>query len=258
MRSSSNGPLLAADDPPPVSIHNEGGCSPFLLVGDHAGNAIPRQLGDLGLSDADRVRHIAWDIGSRDLGFALAGRLDAVFIHQTYSRLVIDCNRDPASREAMPATSDGSAIPANRDLPAAEIAARISEVHAAYHDAIAAEIDRRRLAGRHTILVSLHSFTPVMNGVARPWQISILFDRDPTGFSRALLGSLSGTDLVVGENEPYRMDETDYTVPRHAHRADLAYAEIEIRQDELLSEDSVRRMADMVGTALEVARRAIV
>ena len=56
--------LLAADEPAPFSLAREESRSPFVLICDHAGRRIPRALGDLGVSAADRERHIAWDIGA--------------------------------------------------------------------------------------------------------------------------------------------------------------------------------------------------
>ena len=222
--------LFGREDPPAVCVVNPRGRSPFLLIGDHAGNSIPRRLGDLGLDAEDRVRHIAWDIGVAALGKALADRLDATFVAQTYSRLVIDCNRDPDAADAVPGVSDGTPIPGNVD---ADRAARVAAIHAPYQAAIAAEIARRET----TVLVALHSFTPVMAGVARPWAIGVLHDGHRDGFARRLLARLAARgDLVVGDNEPYRMDGTDHSVPRHAFAADLEYAELEIRQD-LLAAD---------------------
>ena len=224
--------LLDSDEPAPAGIINADGASPFLLVGDHAGTAIPRRLGTLGVSPQDRARHIAVDIGIRAVGERLAARIDASFIHQPYSRLVIDCNRDPASADAMPTVSDGTAIPGNQGLGEADRQRRIAAIHHPYHDRIAAEIAARTAAGRPTILIALHSFTPVMAGVARPWHVGVLHWRGETGFARALLATLGEeAGLIVGDNEPYRMDETDYTVPRHAVTAGLPYAEIEVRQD---------------------------
>lgn len=222
--------LLGREDPPAVAIFNPQGRSPFLLTGDHAGNAIPGRLGDLGIGADDRGRHIAWDIGVAALGRALATRLDAVFVAQTYSRLVIDCNRDPAAPDAVPAISDGTTIPGNADP---DRAARIAEIHAPYQAAVAAEIARRDA----TIVIALHSFTPVMAGIARPWSIGVLHDGHEDGFARRLLARLEARgDLTVGDNAPYRMDGTDHTVPRHAFAAGLAYAELELRQD-LLAAD---------------------
>jgi predicted N-formylglutamate amidohydrolase len=226
--------LLEQADPPAVSVINPQGRSPFLLIGDHAGNLIPRRLGDLGLSETDRTRHIAWDIGVGGLGEALAARLDAVFVRQSFSRLVIDCNRDPDAAEAVPETSDDTPIPGNAGLDDAARVARVAAIHAPYQEAIAAEIARRAAVGMPTILVSLHSFTAALAGQrARPWDIGVLHDGRNDGFARRMLDGLMRTpDLVVGDNEPYRMDATDHTVPRHAFPA-LPYVELEVAQRRL-------------------------
>ena len=232
--------LFGVSDPATVKLINPQGRSPFLLIGDHAGNIIPEGLGDLGLSAMDRVRHIAWDIGVGALGDALAERLDAVFVRQTYSRLVIDCNRDPAEPGAMPEVSDGSTIPGNVGLTDGQKQARIDAIHQPYQVAIAEEIVRRLSVGLKTVLVSLHSFTPHMEGVQRPWHAGVLFDGRNDAFAWALLERLQAeADLVVGENEPYRMNAVDHTVPLHAFAAGLAYAELEIRQDLLGDEEGV-------------------
>jgi len=246
--------LLLADEPAPAQWVNAGGRAPFLLLGDHAGRAIPRALGTLGLSERDRVRHIAWDIGIHALGTALAKALDAPFLFQPYSRLVIDCNRDPAHPEAAPAISDGSEIPGNRELRPIDLAARIAAIHAPYHAAIAAEIARRVAARRPTIFLALHSFTPALGGYARPWRAGVLYDRGDTRFAEALLAKLCAqAGLVVGDNEPYRMDATDYSVPLHAYRAGLPYAEIEIRQDGLENPAGVDRWCQLLSRACEAA-----
>ncbi|HEX7782416.1 MAG TPA: N-formylglutamate amidohydrolase [Sphingobium sp.] len=219
---------LAPEDPAPVARVPARRDSPFLLIGDHAGIATPARLGSLGVSPADMARHIACDIGVLGLGEALARMLGAPFIHQIYSRLVIDCNRDPGSPDAIPGQSDGTIIPANTGLTPDEAAIRIAAIHRPYQEAIAQEIAGRKA----TVLVSLHSFTPVMNGFARPWQIGVLHGGGNERFAIAMLAMLQARgDLNVGDNEPYRMDGTDYTVPRHAFAAGLPYVEIEVRQD---------------------------
>lgn len=241
--------LLGPDDPPPFSIINPEGRASFLLIGDHAGDAVPASLNGLGVSTADRARHIGRDIGTARLGTLLAEALDAAFVAQTYSRLVIDCNRDPDAADAMPAVSDGTAIPANAMLSAAERAARIAAIHAPYHAAIAALIAHRTADGRPPVLVALHSFTPVMAGIARPWHVGVLHEGGDTRFARAMLAALwAEPDLTVGDNEPYRMDATDHSVPRHAFPAGLLYLELEIRQDLLVSG------ADVAGWSARLAR----
>lgn len=247
-------PLLGTADPEAAQLFNAGGQSPFLIIGDHAGNAIPHRLGTLGLTEADRARHIAWDIGVHDLGRALAEALDAPFIFQHYSRLVIDCNRNPAHPDAAPAVADGSVIPGNAGLTPGQLANRVSAIHAPYHDWIAAELARRADEARPTILLALHSFTSILGGTSRPWHAGILHDGGDTRFAKALLADLgSRADLVVGDNEPYRMDATDYSVPRHAYADRLSYAEIEIRQDLLADEAGVASWSRTLCSACETA-----
>jgi len=217
----------------------------FLLIGDHSGLAIPKNLADLGLSKEERERHIGWDIGVAGLGRALATRLDATLIEQAYSRLVIDCNRDPEAPDAAPEVSDGTVIPGNSGLDAAARADRAAAIHAPYHAAIADLLDARGAAGRPTILVALHSFTPVFGGVARPWHVGVLHDAGDTRFARAVLARLAAEpDLVVGDNAPYRMDATDHTVPRHCYPRGLPYLELEVRQDLIVDAEGQRLWAE--------------
>ncbi len=224
-------PLLAADDPPPVQITRNGADSPFLLVCDHGGRRVPSALGDMGVAAPDWDRHIAWDIGALGVCAALAPALRATCIAQAYSRLVIDCNRAPGHPTSIPPVSDGTPVPANAGLAAEAAALRVAEIFTPYHAAIAAELDRRRQAGAAAVLIAVHSFTPVLAGVARPWQAGVLHNRNPR-LSRALARLLRVEGFVVGDNEPYRLsDDSDYTVPVHAERRALAYVELEIRQN---------------------------
>jgi predicted N-formylglutamate amidohydrolase len=224
--------LLDPDEPSPVNITNEAGGSVFFLACDHGGRAIPRRLGQLGLAQADTFRHIAWDIGIAEVGRRLSSELDAPLVVQRYSRLVIDCNRDPSVPSSIPEISEDTEIPGNRDLSEADRMSRRNAIFHPYQSFIAATLDHRTAQGRASVLVALHSFTPVFKSVSRRWEVGILFNRNAR-FARVLLDLLRGEgDLVVGENEPYRVtDLTDYTVPVHGERRGLPYVEIEIRQD---------------------------
>jgi predicted N-formylglutamate amidohydrolase len=226
--------LLEPDELVPVTLENEAGTSPFFLTCDHAGRAFPRRLGTLGLPEHETWRHIAWDIGIGRVGRELSRLLDAAVVLQTYSRLVIDCNRDPQVPSSIPEISETTEIPGNRGLTEAARTVRIDAVFRPYHDTIAAVLERRTAAGRASVLVALHSFTPVFKGVARPWHAAVLYNRDPR-LARSLFELLSAeAGLVVGDNEPYAVsDLTDYTVPVHAERRGLPYVEIEIRQDQI-------------------------
>lgn len=251
--------LLAANDPPPVAIYNAGGQSPLLLVADHAGNFFPRALGRLGISAGEAARHIALDIGIAGLARILADALDATLIQQNYSRLVIDCNRPPGAPTSIPEVSELTPIPGNAALSAAERSAREQEIFRPYHDAIAAELERRRAANAPSALIALHSFTPVFKSVARPWHAALLYHRDPR-LARALLARLRDeSGLNVGDNEPYFVsDTTDYTIPVHGERRGIAHALIEIRQDLIAQEQGQREWAKRLAAILPQAYRQAV
>ncbi|RIV87721.1 N-formylglutamate amidohydrolase [Aurantiacibacter zhengii] len=244
--------LLNASDGNPVRFNRLPVTeSPFLLIGDHAGSAIPASLGDLGLAAEDRRRHIALDLGVRELGEALGERLQAPFVRQHFSRLVCDCNRHPGDPEWAPAISDGTPIPGNRHLTEKDTQARRAAIFEPYHAAIAAALEARAAKGAPTILVSLHSFTPNMSGEQRPWDIGILHDGREDAYALDVLKYLRGVEgLCIGDNQPYEMDDTDYTVPRHAYPLGLPYIEVEVRQDHLADEAGIERMAQVLGESL--------
>jgi predicted N-formylglutamate amidohydrolase len=252
--TSEKSRLLAPDEPSPVVELRTEGASPFLLVCDHAGKRIPRALQDLGLVEPDLSRHIAWDIGIEGVARRLADRLDAHLIMQIYSRLVIDCNRPPGSPTSIPPLSDGSAIAGNDNVSAEADTSRVREIFAPYHGAIEQALNKRQTAHMPTILVSLHSFTPVYAGIPRPWHAGVLYNRYST-LSLALRDLLAAPgDLVVGDNEPYSVDdETDYTIPVHGERRGLVHVAIEIRQDLIAQETGQREWADRLADALPKA-----
>ena len=247
-------PLLDPDERDPVTVENESGDSVFFFTCEHAGRVFPRKLGRLGLLEAETLRHIAWDIGIGAVGQELSRLLNAAVILQTYSRLVIDCNRDPNVPSSIPEISENTQIPGNHRLDEAERAARVEAIFRPYHNAIAAALDRRAAADRASVLVALHSFTPVFKGVSRPWHVAVLFNRDPR-LAHALAELLRAEgDLMVGENEPYRVsDLTDYTVPVHGERRGLPHVEIEIRQDLITEPAGQREWAERLARLLLAA-----
>lgn len=223
---------------PPVIERNVCGSSPFLLTCDHYGRLIPEALGDLGLPESERQRHIAWDIGIAGVAERLSTALDGHLIAQRYSRLVIDCNRPPHVASSIPALSEATAIPGNERLAPTEAAARRRAIFEPYHRRIKEAIDGRLAQGRPTVLVSLHSFTPVYAGVARPWHVGTLYHRSKVLPPLLLSWLRAEDDLVVGDNEPYAVsDLTDYTLPVHGEARGLLNSGIEIRQD-LIGDDA--------------------
>jgi len=250
--------LLDKCEPPAVVSERESGVSPFLFLCDHAGRRIPARLNDLNVPQEDLKKHIAWDIGIEGVGRALSSHFDACLIMQPYSRLVIDCNRWPGSETSILPMSEGTNIPGNQKLSAGDTAARVREIFDPYHRKISRHLDERRDAGRATIIVSLHSFTPIYAGTPRPWHASVLYNRNPD-LSLTMFRLLEQEgDLVVGNNEPYSVtDETDYSIPVHGEQRGLSHLTLEIRQDLLHDKAGqiawAERLARMLPQAIEKA-----
>jgi predicted N-formylglutamate amidohydrolase len=239
--------LLVSSDPPPVE--EIPGMAPVLLVCDHASSHVPSSLGTLGLPAARFAEHIAVDIGAAVVTRRLAPLLGAAAVLAGYSRLVIDCNRAPDDPSSIPAESDGVAIPGNRDLGRTAREQRFDAIFAPYHDAI----DRwLAAAGGVPALISVHSFTPVMQGFARPWHVGILWDDDPRIAAPLLAALGKEAELVVGDNLPYSAREPrGYTVSHHAHQRGVPHVAIELRQDLVADDAGARAWAERLGRVLK-------
>ncbi|MET3843438.1 N-formylglutamate amidohydrolase [Bradyrhizobium sp. OAE829] len=243
--------LLGPADVPPVGEYYDSGRSPFLLTCDHYGRLIPQALGDLGLPESELVRHIAWDIGIAGVAEMLSKHLGAHLIVQRYSRLVIDCNRPPDVASSIPLISETTTIPGNEGLAREAAELRRTQIFDPYHRRIGEIIDARRERKMPTILVSLHSFTPVYAGIARPWHIGTLYQRDKLLPPLLLQLLRAEPDLVVGDNEPYAVsDQTDYTIPVHAEARGLMNTGIEIRQDLISDQAGEKAWADRLARIL--------
>ena len=246
--------LLATDEPDPVLVYNGDGASPFFLTADHAGRLVPRALGDLGVPQAEMDRHIAWDIGIAATSRLLADRIDACLIEQVYSRLVIDCNRDPSVPSAMPEISELTPVPGNVGLSKEDKQRRRVEIFEPYQARTRGLLDRRDEAGRRTVLVAMHSFTPVFKGFVRPWHVGVLYNRDPRLANVMLDLFRREGDLVVGDNEPYHVsDESDYGIPVHGERRGILHVELEIRQDLIAGPDGQKAWAERLARLLPLA-----
>jgi len=241
---------LQAGDPPPFTVVNPLGRAKVLLICDHASRAVPRVLENLGLSDTDLAKHVGWDIGAAALTLELSRRWDAPAVLSGFSRLVVDCNRTLGEPTSMPAVSDGIAVPGNARLTDEQAAARAAACYWPYHEAVSAALDRFAAAGVAPAVVSMHSFTPRMNGMDRPWHVGVLWDKDPR-LAVPLIANLARLHgLTVGDNEPYSArDPHGFTLRHHAQPRGLPHVLLEMRQDEVGTDAGVLRYADFLETA---------
>lgn len=205
--------------------------SGLLILCDHATPIIPPEYADLGLPAAQLARHIAFDIGAADVTRELAAAFGCPAVLSRFSRLLIDPNRGEDDPTLVMRIADGALVPGNARIGEEEINARIARFYRPYDDAITRTIHTMRATGKAPVIVSMHSFTPEMKGRKRPWHITVIWDFDPR-LNRPLLDALMREpDLIVGDNEPYQGGYRGDTIDRHALRAGLAHALVEIRQD---------------------------
>jgi predicted N-formylglutamate amidohydrolase len=242
---------IAADEPAAVELVNPQGRGLAVLVCDHASARIPRRLGTLGLKEADRLRHVAWDIGTAKLARRLSQILDAPLALSGYSRLVVDCNRPLDEASAFCTSSEDVEVPGNAGLSDADKAARAEVFYWPYQDAVHAMVEARMGGARPPVMISIHSFTPTWHGRARPWHIGVHYRLDRRLAALALAALRADPALTVGENEPYpvALDE-DYTVPVHAELRGLPYVLFEVRQDLIGDEAGIEAWADRLGAIL--------
>lgn len=243
--------LIAADEPPAVTILNPQATRPLIFLCDHASPRVPRALRDLGLGAAARLSHIGWDIGAAAVVHRLAERFRAVAVLAGYSRLVVDLNRPPGDPSAIPALSDGVPVPGNQDLGEDEARRRTEALFWPYHHEVAERIAHLwRIAGP-PVVVSIHSCTPVMDGLARPWHIGLMYNHDDR-IARAMLAALARMrpDGIFGDNQPYSGKDIGYTVNAHAEPAGLPSLGVEFRQDLIADAEGVTVWGDLFARAL--------
>lgn len=249
--------LLAPDDPPPFFVMHAESRRPILLTCDHASCRIPDSLDHLGLDPFARRCHLAIDIGAGSLTEFLADSLGATAVLAQYSRLVVDCNRDLMDPSAFLPFGDGIHVPGNAHLRQGQKEARAEAIYRPYHAAIETEVERLLSYGKRPAFVSVHSFTPVLNGEARPWEIGVLWDKDET-LRKAFLEGFRAEGYLVGDNEPYSgKAPADYTVDNHAETRDLPCVGIEIRQDLVRDAAGVIKIGTIMHRIIDAVARGI-
>jgi predicted N-formylglutamate amidohydrolase len=244
-------PLIGPDEPPPFESINESGRLPALFVCDHASARLPQALGTLGLDEGELSRHIAIDIGAAALTRALARAFDAPAVLTGYSRLAIDCNREPADHTSIREISEGVVIPGNRRLAPIQRYERICEIFRPYHAAVAARLAAMEANSGPPVLLAMHSFTPCFRGIERPWHVGILSGRDRRLADPLLAALAADGSLAVGDTQPYSgLHFAGYTMDTHAVRRGLPCVMIEVRQDLLSDGAGVDRWAGLLRRAL--------
>jgi predicted N-formylglutamate amidohydrolase len=249
--------LLSADEPGPFQVMNPLAELPILLICDHASCRFPKSLGDMGLDPFARRCHLAVDIGAGPLTEKLAASLGVTAVLAQYSRLVVDCNRQLMDPGAFLQFGDGILVPGNRNIRQKEKDRRASAIYGPYHEAVDNQVQRLRSVGPPPAFIAVHSFTPVMNGEARPWEMGVLWDTD-TRLRDIFLEDFTAAGYLVGDNEPYSgKAPQDYTIDHHAEEIGLPHIGIEIRQDLIDDGKGVDEIAAVMHNIIESIPRRL-
>lgn len=238
-----------------IAVENESAGGDIVIVCEHASRLVPEKLGDLGLGAAALESHIAWDPGALELSRRLSSSLDAVLVYQRYSRLVYDCNRPPEAPSAVAEKSEIFQIPGNKDISEAERQARVSEIYLPFRDGLYEILSYRRATGRPSILVTIHSFTPVYFGKKREVEIGILHDSD-SRFADAMLfeAQREPQNYMVMRNQPYGpTDGVTHTLLEHGIANGIPNVMIEVRNDLLTIGNEGLAIATYLSTLIEKA-----
>jgi len=244
--------LIKEGDPEPYTILNVDGKASILLICDHASPAIPRDMQRIGLDRSTLKQHVAWDIGAEDVTRRLSKNLDAMAVLSGYSRLLIDVNRHPGDLNSIPEKSDTTIIPGNLKLSKKQQLERLESFFWPYHQSVSNALALLWRRGPTPALISIHSFTPTLNGEKRHWDISVLWNRDPRLALPLLekLKNIKGGSYHVGQNEPYSGKKNGYTIDIHAGVAGLPNCAIEIRQDLINTSNGAKFWADTLAHLL--------
>ena len=250
--------MLTQAEGDPVAVENPQGRGAVLIICEHASRRLPERLGTLGLSDEALASHIAWDPGALAVARKMAASLDAVLVFQRFSRLAYDCNRPPEAPGAMPAISEIYEIPGNRELTRAERDERTQALYIPFHAQVEEIVATRKAEGRQTVIVTMHSFTPVYMGVRRDVELGILHD-DDSRLADAMLAAAEGTTLYrIARNEPYGpADGVTHTLKLHGIANDLPNVMIELRNDLIADEAGQSVAADFLTGLLHASIPAL-
>lgn len=249
--------ILTKADGDCVAVERPDGSSPVFIICEHASRALPEQFGDLGLSAEALSSHIAWDPGALAVAKRISAGLDATVVHQRFSRLIYDCNRPPESAGAMPETSEIYTIPGNQRLDEAGRQARTQGLYIPFHDRIRTLLKQRAARGQKTVIVTIHSFTPIYNGKPRAVELGLLHDEDHWLADRMLDAAADAPLFQTERNQPYGPEDgVTHTLKLHGIANGLHNVMIEVRNDLIGDDVGQGVMADYLTGLLQTSLEA--
>jgi len=220
-------------DPTPTSseaveVIGTAGQGPFVLTAEHASAAVPPPWEPTSADLAVLRTHWGWDIGIEVVTRAMASATGSPAVLARFTRLLCDANRHPDHHDFVLEVAEGHALSFNESVDSEEIEARRRRFHAPYHAACEALLAG---ADAHTLLLVMHSFTPIWDGVPRTMDAGVIFTPDQAELGQRAITAMSALGLRVAANAPYAAGGgMAYSLERHGPAYGVPHLELELNQ----------------------------
>lgn len=201
-----------------------------ILTCEHASNAVPTEFAAYLPNDQELLNsHRGWDIGAKSLCKALAEKLKCDAFYGEVTRLLIDINRTVLRQHAF-----------SNYIKAAPVAIRkqlVHQYHQPFREAVKKQLDQLNQILPHNAIIlhiSVHSFTPELNGKIRTNDIGLLYDPKrvaETAFAKAwrrVLHADHPLGMRVQMNYPYLGTSDGHTRALRTQFTDQRYIGIEL------------------------------
>ncbi len=236
-----------------VEVINPKGNGRFVLVCEHASKFIPDKFDNLGLSVKARESHVAWDPGAFDVAVGLSKILDAPLVTSGISRLIYDCNRPPTAKSSIPERSETFNIKGNTNLNKDEVSERAEKYYFPFRNALSECLGSHSRRVKSSILVTIHTFTPVFHGRERKVDLGIVHDSD-NRMADGMLNALAASSMNIERNQPYGpRDGVTHTLKEHGNRRGIASVMIEIKNDLVVTLEDQLEISQVLASALNFA-----
>jgi predicted N-formylglutamate amidohydrolase len=228
-----------------------------VITCEHATYFVPKPFKGLFRGHEEVLQsHRGWDPGTLALGKAIAKRFGFPLFATEVSRLLIEVNRSPWHGHLFSEFSRGLEGETKQNLQ--------DRYYHPYRNAVENWIALQSDAASCVVHLSLHSFTPVFNGVERNAEVGLLYDPRRQGerelcdrwkqmFRRVI------PNWRVRKNYPYLGRSDGFTTHLRKRFNDEQYRgiELEINQREVIDfpkkfEDRIREIVLTIGQLLEL------
>ncbi len=227
----------------------------MLITCEHAGNAVPREYSGLfGGAARQLAEHTGWDPGAKSLAELLARHMHVPCLSYPYTRLLIEPNRS----EGHPALFSSF----TKGLPEKVHEKLLQRYYRPYRRGVCKQVEKLGRSGAVVVHVGVHTFTPLLNGRERDFEIGLLYDprrHAERGFCCRWRDELqqTGAELRVRMNRPYRGTSDGLTTWLRGEYGIRGYLGVELEVNQRLYAQGLRRWRQ-IGNAIAVAlERAI-